>query len=240
MPALNEEANIAAAVQEVLRALEGRCADYEVLLIDDGSRDRTGPLMDALAAANPRLRVTHNSRPRNLGGVFKQGLAMARHEYFMMVPGDNENPAQALVGPLQVIGAADLVIPFTVNRHVRPWSRRLASHLYTTLLNGLFGRRLRYYNGTIICRTSDLRTLSIRTNSFAYVSEIVVKLLQAGKHYVEVGVEIQPPRGRQSKAFTWRNVSGVFNALLWLCYDIHLSPAMPAAPLRRHDMANSL
>ena len=64
------------AVREAAAAMGDRFRDYELLLFDDGSTDRTGAIMDELAAADPaHIRVTHNPAPRNLGGVYKQGIA---------------------------------------------------------------------------------------------------------------------------------------------------------------------
>jgi dolichol-phosphate mannosyltransferase len=97
IPALNEEANIAAATEEVIKTVQERFADYEILLFDDGSTHRTGSIMDQLAAQNPRIRVTHNHQSHELGGVYKQGVAMASFGYILLVPGDNENPGSAIL-----------------------------------------------------------------------------------------------------------------------------------------------
>lgn len=222
VPALNEAAHIVAAVHEICSAMEGRCADYEILLIDDGSSDHTGRLMEELAVARPRIRVMHNATPRNLGGVFKQGVAVARYDYVIMVPGDNENPQAALIPLLGAVGSTDLVVPYTVNRRARSWGRRVLSSAYTIILNRLAGRRLRYYNGTVIFRTDDVRRVGIRTDSFAYVAEALVKLLAAGKHYTEIGIHIQPTTGRRSKALSGRNILGVLTALMRLWWDVRV------------------
>jgi glycosyltransferase involved in cell wall biosynthesis len=221
IPALNEEANIAAAVQEVLQAVGDRFADYELLLFDDGSRDQTGAIMDKLAAGNPRIRVTHNATPRNLGGVYKQGVALARFDYVTWAPGDNENPAGALVPVYEAIGKADIVVPYPANARVRPLARRVISRCYTLLMNLLFGHWLPYYNGTAVFPASDLRRIEIRTNSFAYQSEILVKLLRLGKSCVTVAVNIQPRPGRSSKAFRWRNVATVVKSVVCLFGEVH-------------------
>ena len=231
IPALNEEANIAAAVDETLRAIEGRFADHELLLFNDGSTDRTGAIMDQLAASNPRIRVTHNPQSRNLGGVFKQGGALARHEYLLMVPGDNENPGSALLAPFAAIGQADIVIPYTTNQQVRPFGRRVASRAYVILMNVLFRQRLKYYNGTVIHRTARLRTITIRTNSFSYQSEALIKMLRAGASFVEVGIEIQPCARRQSRAFRWRNIRDVGRAIGQLLREVYGSPHSPQTPI---------
>lgn len=201
-----------------------RFGDYELLLFDDGSTDRTGRIMDELAAADPRhVRVTHNPTPRNLGGVYKQGIALARMDYVLMVPGDNENPGHALQAPFDAIGRADIVLPYPVNSDVRGPARHLVSRVYVGLLNRLFGLRVRYYNGTVIHRTANLKNLPIQTSSFAYQAEILIKLLCAGKSFVEVPIRIDPPKeGRRSRAFRWKNMVQVGRTLGGLFVDLRI------------------
>jgi glycosyltransferase involved in cell wall biosynthesis len=211
-------------VREAVAAMSDRFGDYELLLFDDGSTDRTGRIMDDLAAADPRhVRVTHNPAPRNLGGVYKQGIALARMDYVLMVPGDNENPGHALQAPFDAIGRADIVLPYPVNSDVRGPARHLVSRIYVGLLNRLFGLRVRYYNGTVIHRTANLKDLPIQTSSFAYQAEILIKLLCAGKSFVEVPIRIDPPKaGRRSRAFRWKNMVQVGRTLGSLFVDLRL------------------
>lgn len=226
---MNEEASIADAVGEAVAAMRARFSDYEVLLFDDGSTDRTGAIMDELAAADPRyVRVIHNPTPLNLGGVYKQGIALARMDYILMVPGDNENPGHALQAPFDAIGEAEIVLPYPVNSGVRGFSRHLVSRTYVGLLNRLFGLHVRYYNGTVIHRTANLKSLSIKTASFAYQAEILIKLLCAGKSFVEVPIRIDPPKeGRRSRAFRWKNMVQVGRTLGDLFMDIRVRRLRP-------------
>jgi len=222
IPALNEEANIAEAVTEVIKVLGVEYEDYELLLFNDGSTDRTGEIMNGLAEKNSRIRVTHNKISQNLGGVYKQGIAIAKYEYTFMVPGDNENPGTALAPVLAALGKADIIIPYTTNSHVRPLSRRIASRCYTILINRLFGHKLKYYNGTAVSRTSDLRSITINTNSFAYQSEVLLKLLKKGKTFIEVGIAIKPPAVSTSKALHLGNLISVGKAVIQLVLEIHI------------------
>lgn len=221
VPALNEENNIAAAVDEVLRAVEGRFADYELLLFDDGSTDRTGTIMDQIARGNSRIRVIHNPHPYNLGGVYKQGVALARMEYLTWVPGDNENPSSAMIPVFEAIGRAAIVVPYPLNMEVRPLGRRIISRMYTMLMNLLFGYQLPYYNGTSVYPVASLRSIAIRTDSFAFQGEVLVKLLRRGLSYVTVGIPLQAQHNRISRAFRWRNVITVVQALVHLFVEIY-------------------
>jgi dolichol-phosphate mannosyltransferase len=204
--------------------MSDRFGDYELLLFDDGSTDHTGAIMEELAAADPKhIQVIHNATPRNLGGVYKQGIELARMEYLVMVPGDNENPGAAMQAPFDAIGGADIVLPYPVNSAVRGFVRYLVSRVYVGLLNHLFGLHIRYYNGTVIHRTANLKGLSIKTSSFAYQAEILVKLLCVGKSFIEVPIEIEPPKvGRRSRAFRWKNVVEVGRTLAALFVDIRV------------------
>lgn len=223
VPALNEEANIEDAVREVTAVVAPRFEDYEILLFNDGSRDRTGALMDAMAAKDAHLRVTHNPAPRNLGGVYKQGIAAARFEYVIMVPGDNENPGSSLQAPLDAAGQADIVMPYVQNGK-RTLFRRMASRGYVQLMNGLFALDVRYYNGTVIHRTENVRRVGISTDSFAYQSEVLVKLLRLGCSHVDVRVDVEPKGGRSSKAFRPKNLIGVATAIGRLVVEVYSRP----------------
>jgi len=140
---------------------------------------------------------------------------MASFEYFVMMPGDNENPSSAMLPAFDAIGSADIVVPY-VKREGRALPRRIASRAYVALMNTVFGLNLRYYNGTCIQRTANLRDIYIETDSFAYQAEILVKLLRQGKTFVEVPIELPPAGGGQSKAFRAKNVYGVLRSVVRL------------------------
>jgi glycosyltransferase involved in cell wall biosynthesis len=196
-----------------------------VILIDDGSTDRTGAIADALAASNPRIRVLHNARSKNLGGVFRDVIALARGEYLIMFPGDNEASIESLDGTLAAIGRAEIVVPY-VEHDPRTRTRVVISRGYVWLLNALLGLDLRYYNGSVVHRVANLRTITIDTDSFAYQSEALCKLIRAGKSYVEIPVE-HAQRGadpsapaRRSKALRVKNIVGVLKATVRMAWGL--------------------
>ena len=227
VPALDEELHIEAAAAEVTEAVSARFLDWEILLFNDGSRDRTGPLMDQIAARDPHVRVVHNERSRNLGGVYKQGLQMARFEYVLMVPGDNENPATALHAPLAAVGLADIVLPFPEDNAVRSAFRNTLSGAYTKTVNLLFGLELPYYNGTVIHRTNLVRSVDIGTDSFAYQAEALVKLLSAGCSFVPAGITVVPRAGRKSKALRLKNLLGVAATFARVFLEVRVLRRLP-------------
>jgi dolichol-phosphate mannosyltransferase len=220
VPALNEATSLAAAVQRCRAAARHHFPDHEIIVIDDGSTDETGRIAEALARADARVQVVHHERPRNLGYAYKAGLARARFRYVLMFPGDNEGSDAQLDTVMARAGSADVVVNYIANPEIRPWRRRVLSRAFVALLNRLFGLRLLYYNGTVLHRTDLVRAITIRTDSFAYQAEALIKLLKAGSTYVEVGTPIAPRVGGRTKAFRLGNVLAIGRAVLELLADV--------------------
>lgn len=218
VPALNEEENVADTVNEVHR-VGAMLEDYEIVLVDDGSTDRTGALMERLAATDGRLRVIHNPRNLGLGAAYKVGVAQAAHPYVIMIPGDNNHPAEGIVPVVMRLGQADIIIPYVANPEVRHFKRRLISNAFRWLLNLLFGLRVPYYNGLVLHRADLLRTITIETNGFAYQAEALVKLLRRGASSIAVPVAVASRGDRSSRAFRLKNVITVAETIWRLMGD---------------------
>src|SRR5262245_4720131 len=112
VPALNEELNIGPTVESILAMATGSCSDYELVLVDDGSTDTTGKVMDELAAKDKHLKVVHNARNLGYGGAFKAGAAAATKDYVVRVCADNVTPTEQIAKVLAEVGKADIVLPY--------------------------------------------------------------------------------------------------------------------------------
>ena len=110
-------------------------------------------------------------------------------------------------------GEADIIIPVLLDQTNRPMLRRFTSRSFTMLVNLLFGLRVRYYNGAVLHRTSLIRSVEIGTNSFAYQSEALIKLLRRGTSYLEIPYRSASYDGIFSYAMKPKNIVGVFKAL---------------------------
>jgi glycosyltransferase involved in cell wall biosynthesis len=204
VPCFNEEDNVEATVNSIRAAVSAQ-DDYEIILVDDCSHDRTLERMQALANADRRIRVLHNPANLSLGGSYKRGVAVAAAKYVMMVPGDDGFPAQSIAEILHHTGEADIIIPVVANQRVRTWFRALASRGFTVLLNWIFWLDVGYYNGAVLHRTDLLRTIEINTNSFAYQGEALVKLIARGATYTHCYVKIRERAAGKSSALKPKN-----------------------------------
>lgn len=224
VPALNEEKALEAVIREITATAGGMFDDHEIVIVDDGSTDGTGAIADRLAAASPRIRVVHHPQPRNLGGALKSGLGLARMHYVCVVHGNGGTPCEQLKRIWARRGEADLVIPHMLNARERPLAERLVSRAFTALLNLLFGLRIRYYLHHVLYRRELLAAVEIRTNSYAFQPEAIIKLVKRGCTYVEVGVEDNFDKHGPTRSYAPRNLAGVAAFLVTCLFDIYLRP----------------
>lgn len=106
IPALNEEGNIAATVNEVLKAIGQRFPDHELLIFNDGSSDKTGEIADNLVAKNGHLKVIHNSQTMGLGYNYRKGVELAQHDFVILIPGDNEISGRSIEDMFDLVSTA--------------------------------------------------------------------------------------------------------------------------------------
>ncbi len=223
IPALNEVDNLEPTVNRLIEALTATVEDYEILIVDDGSTDGTASLADRLAAANPDVRVFHHDRNMGLGYCYAQGYRQAAKESFVYIPGDNSWPYRSFVELFGNMGRADIVTSFAINPEVRPRSRRFVSRLYTKILNLLFNRHLKYFNGLTIYPVSFLRLEPATTFGFGFQAEVLLKALTLGLSYIEVGLPIDERMAGKSKAVSPRNIVSVILTLLRVFYELNIA-----------------
>ena len=231
IPCFNEEGNVEPTVGSVREAMGSR-GDYEIVLVNDASTDRTLERMQALAAADPRIRVLDNPSNLGFGGSYKRGARAATATYVMMLPGDDGFPAQSITEIVSHAGEADMIIPIVTNPGARSWLRAFASKGFTTLLNWMFWLNVGYYNGAVLQRNELLRGIEITTNSFAYQAEALVKLIARGATYEHCHVRIQERAAGRSSALSLKNQIAVWRTILHLLAVVGLFCRLPLVRTR--------
>jgi len=220
VPALNEEKVVEAVVRDIWTVVDSHVSHYEIILIDDGSTDRTGAIMDALARELPNVRALHNKSNIGLGASYQRGVSEARLDFVMMLCGDGGVPASSLPPVIAKVGSADIVIPYMTNlRQIKSPSRYLISRAYTNLLNLISGHRLHYYNGLPVHRRALLRKVRVASSGFGFQGEILVKLLKSGCSYVEVPT-LGAETTNKTSVFRIRNLLSVTRTLLRLTVEL--------------------
>ncbi|MBM2834019.1 MAG: hypothetical protein HW406_1180 [Candidatus Brocadiaceae bacterium] len=206
VPALNEEGNIVWAVQNIIESFQRVGCSAEIIVVNDGSTDRTGSLVNGLSEKYPFIRMLCHDKPRGLGASYWDGVQNAQGEVVMYVPGDGENDAYEIMRYLPLLDHVDIVIPFFYNRNVRSWSRRLISKTYKGIINLTFGILLNYMNGPVMYRKCVLDDIDLRSTGFFYQTELLIKCLKRGYLYAEVSSALYQRLSGESKALTFKTL----------------------------------
>ena len=229
VPAYNEMGNLENAVKDVVHALR-TFDDYEVIIVNDGSKDGTGEVADRLAATMDRVRVIHHPQNRGFSASYRTGLANARMAYFTFVPGDHEVALESVEEIFNAVGTADLVVPY----HGTPWNRarerRILTWLCTTQLNVLFSRSLKYFQGPAVYPTELARILPNNTVGFFFATEMLVNALLMGYSYVEVPLTHRERAYGQSKAVKMSNIVDAQITILRLWWNLRIRNGVLARP----------
>src|SRR5476651_1098475 len=139
IPAFREEGNIEAAIDNALRVAQKVVQDYEIIIVDDGSLDKTGDFARLKAQIHPNIRVAVNTLNEGFGYSFARGVKMASKEFITVFPGDNDMSAHSLKDLLEARGSADLVISYMQKTNKRSFFRRFVSKTFVIFMNLIFG-----------------------------------------------------------------------------------------------------
>jgi glycosyltransferase involved in cell wall biosynthesis len=229
VPAYNEAENLEAAVRDVLDAVR-MFANYEIIVVNDGSQDETGAVADRLAAELECVRTVHHPANLGLAESYRTGLANARMAYFTFVPGDHEVTRDSLDRIFGAVGTSDLVVPYHGTPWNRTWHRRVLTFVCTTQINMLFGRRLNYYQGPTVYPTALARALPITTHGFFFCTGMLLNALAMGYSFVQVPLTHQERTYGRSKAVKLSNIIDAELTILKLWWNVHVRQGVAARP----------
>ncbi len=224
IPAYNEEGNIEGALESVVRAVSGLTPDYEIIVVDDGSRDRTAFLTGEKAKRNPQIKIVSNGENKGYGFAFRRGVSLAEKAYVTVFPGDNDMSADSLRDLIQAAGRVDVVTTHVRPNHNRSRLRRFLSRTFVRLMNFLFGLDLKYYTGAFICQTHCLRSITIKSDSLAVLAECMVRLIKSGYSYTSIPFVHTGRKSERSKALRLKSIWAVIRMISVLAYDVHFTP----------------
>jgi glycosyltransferase involved in cell wall biosynthesis len=217
-PMWNEEEMAAVTVDAahtVLRRLiaEGEVADYEILLIDDGSTDGTAAVVDRLAVDDPNVRVVHHDRNRGLGAGIKTGFTEARGSLILYtdadLPADLGEVRKAL--RLMRMYDADIVSAYRHDRTGEGTKRVVYSFAYNWLVRLVFGLRVRDVNFAFkLCRRRVLDRIELASEGSFIDAELLIRAEQAGFRVIQFGVDYFPRTRGES---TLSSISIIFGIL---------------------------
>lgn len=212
----NEQANIVAALANVVAAASAAGCSYDIVLIDDASTDRSVELIQGYMQANPHvpIKLLVNDTNQGLGTNYSEAAFHGRGEYYRLIVGDDEERRESIQAVLEHLGNADMILTYHADASHRSLSRRIVSRCFTTIVNCLSGNRLRYYNGLAVHRRHDVLRWHSHAHGFGFQADMITRLLDFGATYIEIPVIPKERTDGATKAFTFRNVCSVAHTLL--------------------------
>ena len=207
LPAYNEEANIEQALAEATAAAERLVGEHEIVVVDDGSRDKTADLAKSVAQRDPRVRVICHGRNRGYGEALRTGFLASRLDLVFFTDADLQFDMSELEKFMTYAGTVDVIAGYRVNRQDRR-ARRLMAYAWNLLVRVLFYVPVRDIDCAF--KLFDRRVLNdidIESVGAMVNTELMVKLGRRGASVVEVGVHHRPRRAGQARGASPRVIA---------------------------------
>jgi glycosyltransferase involved in cell wall biosynthesis len=195
-PAHNEEANLAGLVEEALETLPTLAETFEIIAVNDGSRDRTQAIADELTAAHPGIvRAVHHPTNLGYGAALRSGFRAARYELVAFTDGDRQFRVEdlgRLTARLTQPDPPDVVAGFRIKR-ADPVIRTIYAKSYRLANRIFFGLKVTDVDCACkVFRRETLEGLRVESGGAFFSAELLIKLQARGARVVEVGVPHYP------------------------------------------------
>ncbi len=205
LPCFNEEENIAATVQDVLQWFESSKRDGEVIVVNDGSRDRSGTIAEELAAKDPRVRVVHHDGNKGYGAAVRSGCDAARGDIIGFMDSDRQFRAVDFEKLLPFMGEFAFVTGVRRKR-ADPFIRKVNAKLFGGLVFITLGMWIRDINCALKIFTADTwkKVRPEYSTGALFNAEVFFGLKLLRVPYKSVPVEHYPREfGTQTGAKPW-------------------------------------
>lgn len=216
-PVYKDELTVERVTRKALNVLADVAADYEVLIVDDGTPCRAGEIADRLAAENPKVRVIHHPRNLGYGAAIRTGLENVRYEWVCFTDGDDEYDIYDLYKLIRLKDYYDLIITF---RYVKAYSgfRIFISWIYNIVLRMLFKTYYRDIStGLRLMKRELVDELNLQATSPFIGAEIAIKTMLKGFRVGEVGIQTFPREFGKGSSTSIRNIVATVKDML-VCY----------------------
>jgi glycosyltransferase involved in cell wall biosynthesis len=192
LPAYNEEENLPKTVTAVVDTVQGLVTDYEIIVVDDGSRDRTAEVARELAERYPAVRLVPHKVNRGYGAALATGFAAATKDLVFFTDSDNQFDMREISKLMAHIGEYDMVIGYRAPR-VDPFMRKLNAFGWKMLVNVLFGYTARDVDCAFkLFRRDVLDNIKIESGGATFSTELLVRARRKGYRVKEVPVKHLP------------------------------------------------
>lgn len=214
LPAYNEEANIEQAVSEATQVSERLFAEHEILVVDDGSSDRTAPIVRGLAERDGRVRLITHGRNRGYGEALRTGFLASRLDHVFFTDADLQFDMGELERFVPYAGTIDVVAGYRKNRQ-DPLVRRINAYGWNLLVRVLFYVPVRDIDCAFkLFNRRVLDEIDIESVGAMVNTELMVKLGRKGASVVEIGVTHRPRHAGEARGASPKVIATAFKEVM--------------------------
>lgn len=222
MPAFNEEGNITATLIDAGKAAKRITNDYEIIVVNDGSRDKTAEIVQELAKLDPHLRLINHTSNRGYGGAVKTGMSACRKDWIFFTDSDGQFHYDELIKFVEVSGSFDLVMGYRKKR-MDPFHRVFVAQVLLKVWNfALFGLTVRDVDCAYKLFRREVRdAIKLKTESAITVSEFIIKSYALGFRIKQMPVSHYARRFGEQTGGNWRVIARAARESFRLCKELH-------------------
>jgi hypothetical protein len=237
-PAYNDAENLRLLIPRAMQTLRVITPDFEVIVVDDGSTDKTPDILQEMLGQFPALRVVRHSVNRGYGAALRSGFEAASKPLVFYTDGDGQYDVGELRELLaRLADGVDVVNGYKIRR-ADSLHRRLIGRAYHGLIKLLFGLRVRDVDCDFrLLRREVLEAVSLTCSSGAIGAELMTQIERAGFHIEEVPVHHYPRQSGKSQFFRVGPVTRMIGDVLRLWARLVLLKQEPTGAARRRARA---
>ncbi|HWP92240.1 MAG TPA: glycosyltransferase family 2 protein [Thermodesulfobacteriota bacterium] len=202
LPAYNEAKNIKKTVTEAVSYVEKNFKDYEVIVVNDGSTDGTGEIVEELAITNPKIILVNHAKNSGYGAALRSGFDRASLDYLFLMDSDGQFDISDIERFIPFINTFDIIVGYREKR-ADPAIRSLNTWLYHLYVELLFGLRMKDMDCAfkMFPRRAYEAVKPIKSGGALFSAELIIKWKRKGFSIKEVPVRHFPRKfGRQTGA----------------------------------------
>lgn len=218
MPAYNEEVVIAETVHTAVEALAGWTDDFEIIVVNDGSKDKTPDIVAELAKDDQRIRLLTHEQNQGYGAALVSGFEAIAKDMVFFMDSDGQFDIDELERFFPLIEQYDAVLGYRIDRQ-DTWMRKLNAWGWKMLVRLVFRLRVRDVDCAFkLYRSRFFREQRLETRGAMINTEILYKFKRAGYSYTEVGVRHLPRRGGRATGARPAVIMRAFRELITFAY----------------------
>lgn len=219
-PCYNEEANVERTTRNAVDAARKYADQWEVIIVNDGSKDRTAEIAERLVREIPGVRAVHNNPNLGYGGAVARGLKESRMEWIFFTDGDGQFDMMEIDKLVGLLDQCDFPVGYRIKR-ADNFLRKSNAFWWGTLVRALFGLRVRDIDCAFkLLPRSLIAQVELKSRGALISTELLARAKYRGLRIAEVGVNHYPRTAGQQTGANLKVILRAFRELFKLRKDI--------------------